>query len=151
MLASHCCRSSSMGPAAKEGSRSSLPTNSMTAGSLSRLVVGFTTTKTPPALSTANIPATTSTEFWRYNPTRSPRWTLTPAGSDGIREENRQTVNAWIRNGGAFDAVIDFDAATLDPANPAFFLPEYDSGDHLHPGDAGYAAMADAIDLALFK
>jgi lysophospholipase L1-like esterase len=60
-------------------------------------------------------------------------------------------VNEWIRTSGAFDAVIEFDLATLDPANPAFFLPEYDSGDHLHPNDAGYEAMANAIDLDLFK
>jgi len=50
-----------------------------------------------------------------------------------------------------FDGVIDFDAATRDPANPTQFLPAYDSGDHLHPGDAGYKAMGDAIDLSLFR
>jgi lysophospholipase L1-like esterase len=47
--------------------------------------------------------------------------------------------------------VIDFDEATRDPSHPARFLPQYESGDHLHPSDAGYKAMADAIDLALFK
>ena len=47
--------------------------------------------------------------------------------------------------------VIDFDVATRDPANPTRYLPQYDSGDHLHPNDAGYQAMADAIDLALFR
>jgi lysophospholipase L1-like esterase len=47
--------------------------------------------------------------------------------------------------------VIDFDKATRDPAAPAKFLPLYDSGDHLHPGDAGYKAMGEAVDLALFK
>ena len=77
--------------------------------------------------------------------------TLTPAGSGGTREENRQAVNDWIRNEAAFDAVIDFDAAVRDPDNPAFFLPVYDSGDHLHPSNAGYRAMADAIDLSLFR
>jgi len=46
--------------------------------------------------------------------------------------------------------VIDFDAATRDPSNPQRYLPAYDSGDHLHPNDAGYAAMANAINLALF-
>jgi lysophospholipase L1-like esterase len=76
--------------------------------------------------------------------------TLTPAGSTGIREANRQAVNKWIREGGAFDAVIDFDKVTLDPTNPTFFLPAYDSGDHLHPNDVGYKAMADSIDLRLF-
>jgi lysophospholipase L1-like esterase len=70
--------------------------------------------------------------------------TLTPAGSTGTREANRQAINAWIRTSGAYDAVIDFDAATLDPNNPAFFLPVYNSGDNLHPSDAGYEAMAQA-------
>ena len=77
--------------------------------------------------------------------------TLTPAGSTGTRELNRQTVNAWIRTSGAYDAVIDWDVVTRDPNNLAFFLPIYDSGDHLHPNDVGYQAMADAVDLTLFK
>jgi lysophospholipase L1-like esterase len=83
--------------------------------------------------------------------------TLTPAGQPGapappnIREQNRQAVNAWIRTSGKFDAVIDFDAVTRDPSNPTFFLPIYDSGDHLHPNDLGYQAMGNAIDLKLFK
>jgi len=47
--------------------------------------------------------------------------------------------------------VIDFDKATRDPSNPKMFLPVYDSCDHLHPSDAGYKAMADAIDLSLFR
>ena len=62
-------------------------------------------------------------------------------------EAKRQAVNEWIRHGGAFDAVVDFDAALRDPADPARYLPGYDCGDHLHPNDAGYQAMADAIDL----
>jgi lysophospholipase L1-like esterase len=66
-------------------------------------------------------------------------------------ESKREAVNAWIRNSGAFDAVIDFDKIVRDPAHPKQFLPAYDSGDHLHPNDAGYKAMADAIDLKLFK
>jgi lysophospholipase L1-like esterase len=70
--------------------------------------------------------------------------TLTPARSTGTREANRQAINAWIRTSGAYDAVIDFDAATLDPSNPAFFLPAFNSGDNLHPSDAGYEAMAQA-------
>jgi lysophospholipase L1-like esterase len=71
---------------------------------------------------------------------------FTPEG-----EAKRQAVNAWIRTSGEYDAVIDFDAAIRDPMHPSRMLPLYDSGDHLHPGDAGYEAMADAIDLKLFK
>ncbi|MDF3837369.1 SGNH/GDSL hydrolase family protein [Cupriavidus basilensis] len=63
------------------------------------------------------------------------------------KEALRQQVNAWIRTSGAFDAVVDFDALLRDPAHPARLLPAYDSGDHLHPGDRGYRAMAEAIDL----
>ena len=63
-------------------------------------------------------------------------------------EAKRQAVNQWIRTSKAYDAVIDFDRATRDPANPARFLPQYDSGDHLHPNDAGYQVMANAVDLA---
>jgi lysophospholipase L1-like esterase len=66
-------------------------------------------------------------------------------------EVKRQAVNDWIRHGGAYDAVIDFEAAIRDPAHPTRMLPAYDSGDHLHPNDAGYQAMADAIDLKLFQ
>jgi len=65
-------------------------------------------------------------------------------------EAMRQAVNQWIRTGGAYDAVIDFDKAIRDPRNPAVIRPDYDSGDNLHPNDAGYQAMADAIDLSLF-
>ena len=67
-----------------------------------------------------------------------------------VGEAKRKAVNQWIRTSGAYDAVIDFDAAVRDPAHPARFLPVYDSGDHLHPGDAGYEAMARAISLTLF-
>jgi lysophospholipase L1-like esterase len=66
-------------------------------------------------------------------------------------EAKRQAVNEWIRTSGDYDAVVDFDAATRDPAAPTKFLPAYDSGDHLHPGDAGYKAMGEAVDLNLFK
>jgi len=66
-------------------------------------------------------------------------------------EAKRQALNEWIRTSGAYDGVVDFDKATRDPAAPSKFLPAYDSGDHLHPGDAGYAAMGNAVDLALFK
>jgi lysophospholipase L1-like esterase len=70
---------------------------------------------------------------------------------DEEKEKKRQAVNEWIRTSGAFDGVIDFDAATRDPANPKHILPAYDSGDHLHPQDVGYKAMADSIDLNLLK
>jgi lysophospholipase L1-like esterase len=62
----------------------------------------------------------------------------------------RETVNQWIRSPGAFDAVVDFDAATRDPEHPKQFRTGFNNGDHLHPNDAGYQAMADAIDLSLF-
>jgi lysophospholipase L1-like esterase len=64
------------------------------------------------------------------------------------KEEKREAINAFIRSG-AFDGVIDFDAATRDPANPNHIRADFDSGDHLHPQDAGYKAMADAVDLSL--
>ena len=84
--------------------------------------------------------------------------TLTPYENESFlvgawtpeREARRQAVNAWIRDGGAFDAVVDFDRALRDPAHPARMLPIYDCGDHLHPSDLGYNAMGDAIDLSLF-
>lgn len=63
----------------------------------------------------------------------------------------RQAVNHWIRESGWFDAVLDFDAATRDPQNPAQLSPAKDSGDHLHPSNAGYQSMADSINLKLFK
>ncbi len=66
-------------------------------------------------------------------------------------EDVREAVNNWIRSSGTFDGVIDFDKITRDPAHPLRFNPAYDSGDHLHPNDAGYKAMADGIDLTLFK
>ncbi len=68
-----------------------------------------------------------------------------PAG-----EEMRQAVNKWIRTTNQFDGVIDFDKVTTDPTHPGMFLVLDDSGDHLHPGDAGYKAMGDSIDLNLF-
>ncbi|KKO63570.1 GDSL-like Lipase/Acylhydrolase [Janthinobacterium sp. KBS0711] len=61
----------------------------------------------------------------------------------------RQQLNAWIRASGLFDAVLDFDALARDPAHPLRLLPAYDSGDHLHPGDAGNRALAEGIDLSL--
>jgi lysophospholipase L1-like esterase len=81
--------------------------------------------------------------------------TLTPfygaAYYTEVGETKRQALNEWIRTGKAYDAVIDFDRVTRNPENPKMFLPLYDSCDHLHPNDAGYRAMADAIDLSLFK
>lgn len=80
----------------------------------------------------------TLTPGWGYRLT-SPAW-----------EAFRAEVNQWIRTSGEFDAVIDFEAATKDQSQPPKIRPEYDSGDHLHPGDTGYQAMADAVPLALF-
>jgi lysophospholipase L1-like esterase len=80
--------------------------------------------------------------------------TLTPyEGATYYRENGeavRAAVNSWIRTSGAFDAVADFEAATRDAANPKRLRAEFDPGDHLHPNDAGYQAMADAIDLGIF-
>src|SRR5271168_1606218 len=68
-----------------------------------------------------------------------------PAG-----EEMRQAINKWIRTTNQLDGVIDFDKVTADPTHPGMFLPLDDSGDHLHPGDEGYKAMGESIDLKLF-
>jgi lysophospholipase L1-like esterase len=67
------------------------------------------------------------------------------------KDEVRGKINQWIRTSKAFDGVIDFDKAVRDPNDPNTILPEYDGGDHLHPGDAGYKAMGAAIDLSLFR
>ncbi len=67
------------------------------------------------------------------------------------KEIARKAVNDWIRSGEGLDGIIDFDKAVRDPEHPDRMLPDYDSGDHLHPGDAGYQAMGRAIDLKLFK
>jgi lysophospholipase L1-like esterase len=66
-------------------------------------------------------------------------------------EVKRETVNEWIRTSDAYDAVIDFDQAVRDPSHPTRMLAAYDSGDHLHPSDSGYMAMANAVDLSLFS
>ena len=80
--------------------------------------------------------------------------TILPCGNNDYynetMEEMRQTINAWIREEGNFDAVIDFDAVMSDPDDPTKMKAEYDSGDGLHPGPAGYRAMGECIDLALF-
>jgi lysophospholipase L1-like esterase len=67
------------------------------------------------------------------------------------KEATRQAVNKWIRTSGTFDGVIDFDAVVRDPNHPSQLLPKFASKDHLHPNDDGYKAMADSIDLNLFK
>jgi lysophospholipase L1-like esterase len=72
--------------------------------------------------------------------------TYTAAG-----EQMRQQVNQWIRGSGQFDAVIDFDRATRDPGHPTRLRAEFDSGDHIHPNDAGNKAMAEAVDVKLFR
>ena len=80
--------------------------------------------------------------------------TLTPyvgaAYATDKGEAMREAVNQWIRTGGAYDAVVDFDAATQDPANPKQIRPAYNIRDHLHPNDEGYKAMADAVNLSIF-
>ncbi|MBO0895193.1 MULTISPECIES: SGNH/GDSL hydrolase family protein [Arthrobacter] len=77
--------------------------------------------------------------------------TLTPYGGAGYYsdqgEQDRQAVNFWIRTSGEFDAVIDFDAAVRDPRDRSRIRPQFDPGDHLHPNDAGYAAMASTVRL----
>jgi lysophospholipase L1-like esterase len=67
------------------------------------------------------------------------------------KEAKRKAVNEWIRSGKAFDGVIDFERAIRDPDHPDRMLPAHDGGDHLHPGDAGYKAMGESIDLSLFR
>jgi lysophospholipase L1-like esterase len=81
--------------------------------------------------------------------------TLTPFGGSSAFTERgeaiRQDVNRWIRTSGSFDAVVDFDSVTRDPADPRRFRPEADSPDLLHPGDGGYRLMAEAFDLAFLQ
>lgn len=67
------------------------------------------------------------------------------------KEAQRKALNQWIRSSHAFDGLIDFEKVVLDPANPERIRTAWDSGDHIHPNDAGYEAMADSIDLTLFK
>jgi lysophospholipase L1-like esterase len=81
--------------------------------------------------------------------------TLTPfvgaAYATANGETMREALNNWIRTSHAYDAVIDFDAAVQDPANPKQIRPSFNIRDHLHPNDQGYQAMAAAVDLELFK
>ena len=84
--------------------------------------------------------------------TLTPFWneTFLPGAWNARREAVREAVNSWVREAGAFDAIVDFDHALRDPENALRMLPKYDCGDHLHPSDLGYRTMGDAIDLALF-
>jgi len=68
-----------------------------------------------------------------------------------ITEADRQSVNAWIRTPGRFEAVVDFDRVMADPARPDHLRADYDCGDHLHPSPAGYNPMANAIPLIFFE
>jgi lysophospholipase L1-like esterase len=82
--------------------------------------------------------------------------TLTPhkdehSGYSPEGERVREACNKWVRESGFFDGVIDFDSVTQDPADPERLRPDYDSGEHLHPNDAGYKGMGAAIDLSLFR
>lgn len=81
--------------------------------------------------------------------------TITPYQGAGYYsdagEAVRRAVNAWIRTSGAFDAVLDFDAVLRDPKHPAQIAESLQAGDHLHGSDAGYRALADSIDLQLFR
>ncbi len=81
--------------------------------------------------------------------------TLTPFEGAGYYtpegEKKREALNEWIRTSGAYDGVIDFDKLARDPSAPTKFAPAFDSGDHLHPGDGGYQAMGDAIELGLLR
>ncbi|MEV0263357.1 SGNH/GDSL hydrolase family protein [Streptomyces sp. NPDC050617] len=75
--------------------------------------------------------------------------TITPNGKlDARAERMREDVNRWIRTGGAFDTVVDFDAALRDPADPHRMLPAYDGGDTVHPNDAGLRVMARTVNLS---
>lgn len=84
--------------------------------------------------------------------------TLTPYGGaeqplrhSAAAETRRQAVNAWIRSAGSVDQVLDFDAAIRDPRQVVRMLPALDSGDHVHPNDAGYRVLADAVPLRWFS
>ncbi|ROT33102.1 SGNH/GDSL hydrolase family protein [Micromonospora sp. HM5-17] len=84
--------------------------------------------------------------------------TLTPFGGHddyddpaGFREASRQAVNGWIRGSGRFDAVLDFDRAVRDPAEPRRLRPIADTGDHLHLTPAGYRLLAEAVPVELFR
>jgi lysophospholipase L1-like esterase len=67
------------------------------------------------------------------------------------KEAKRVAINNWIRTSGAFDGIVDFEHVLADPAHPSAMARGYDSGDHLHPNDAGYKAMGESVDLKLFQ
>jgi len=77
--------------------------------------------------------------------------TIMPLRTGPPGAANREAVNAWIRTGKAFDGFVDFDKTISDPNKAGAFLAVYDSGDNLHPNDAGHKAMGDAVDLSLFR
>lgn len=81
--------------------------------------------------------------------------TLTPYNGsspyDAAGEMKREAINTFVRSANGADGVLDFDQVVRDPSNPTNLLPAYDSGDHLHPNDVGYQAMADSIDLGLLQ
>jgi lysophospholipase L1-like esterase len=77
--------------------------------------------------------------------------TASPGYFTPEKEKMRKAINEWIRTSKAFDGVADFDKAVRDPEHPDRMKAAYDGGDHLHPGDAGYKAMGEAVDLSLFK
>lgn len=83
--------------------------------------------------------------------------TITADGGSGYYHPNaddeaaREAINSWIRQPGNFDGFVDFDQVTRDPAHPTQLLPAFDSGDHLHPGPAGYKAMGNAVPLNWFR
>jgi lysophospholipase L1-like esterase len=90
--------------------------------------------------------------FVIYGATLAPfEGTVLPGYYTPEKEVTRQAVNQWVRAAREFDGYFDFDKALQDPAHPARLKPEYDSGDHLHPNDAGEKAMSEAIDLSRFK
>ena len=76
---------------------------------------------------------------------------IKPPSAAPEREAMRLAVNAWVLSQHEADGTIDFAKAVADPAHPARYAPQFDSGDHLHPNDAGYKALAEGIDLHLFQ
>ena len=87
-----------------------------------------------------------------YGATLTPfKGTVFPGYFTPEKDVKRKAVNEWIRTSKAFDGFIDFDKAVRDPKDDDSMLATYDSGDHLHPNDAGYKAMGDVINLSLFK
>jgi lysophospholipase L1-like esterase len=77
--------------------------------------------------------------------------TIMPLRTGPPGAAKREAVNQWVRTSKAFDGFVDFDKTISDPAQPGVFQKVYDSGDNLHPNDAGHKAMGDAVDLSLFK